>query len=177
MTPYAGPKKRPPLDEDMLRELALRYVGRFATTQARLSAYLDRKVKDRGWGGENPPDIPALVSRMQELNYVDDEAYALMKSAAMRRRGLGGRRIRSGLRADGVGEQDRTAAEDVTAVERWDAAHNFARRKRIGPFAVQPADPAQRKKHIASFLRAGHDFATAQVWVGCLPGELPERDE
>jgi len=176
MTRYAGPKKRPPLNEDLLRELALRYVGRFATTQARLSAYLDRKVKERGWEGEAPPDTQALVSRLNDLSYVDDGAYALMKSAAMRRRGLGVRRVRSGLQADGVGEAERAPAEALAAAERWDAAHNFARRKRIGPFAQQAADPAQREKHVAAFLRAGHDFATARLWVDCPPGEFPERD-
>ena len=40
-------RERPPLDAEKLRELALAYVGRFATTRARLSTYLERKIRER----------------------------------------------------------------------------------------------------------------------------------
>lgn len=160
-----------------MRELALRYVGRFATTRARLLTYLARKLRERGWESETAPDLDALADRLTELNYVDDAAYAQMKGAAMTRRGLGVRRIRSGLQADGVGEIDRAGAEDAARSSKWDAANSLARRKRIGPYATNPADPALRQKQIATFLRAGHDFATARAWVEADPDTLPERDE
>lgn len=66
----------PPLDEDALRELALRYVGRFATSRGKLLAYLARKLRERGWGGEAPADPEALVARFAELGYVDDSGFA-----------------------------------------------------------------------------------------------------
>ena len=41
----------PPLDEAGLNELALAYVARYATSRAKLLAYLARKLRERGWGG------------------------------------------------------------------------------------------------------------------------------
>src|SRR5579864_698448 len=46
-----------PLDRERLEEMALRYVGRFATTKAKLTAYLWRKVRERGWNEEEKPDL------------------------------------------------------------------------------------------------------------------------
>ena len=177
MTRSPARNKRPPLSEGGLRDLALHYVGRFATTRARLAAYLARKLRERGWEGDAPPDVEAIVARMTELHYIDDAQYGVMKGAAMARRGLGPRRIRSGLQADGLDEADRQPAETQARNDAWDAAETLARRKRIGPFATTPADPAQRQKQIAMFARSGHDFATARRWVEAAPGELPDRDE
>lgn len=174
MTPR---KPRPPLTADNLRELALHYVGRYATSRGKLRAYLDRKLRERGWEGEDGPDIEALIARMAELGYVDDAAFAAMKSAAMTRRGYGERRIGQALRGAGIAESDRPAADAQTHGARWDAAERFARRKRIGPYAIQPPDPALRQKWVAAFLRAGHDFAMARRWTEAAPGEVPGAEE
>lgn len=167
----------PPLDEEALRELALRYVGRFATSRAKLLAYLGRKVKERGWGGEDPADPQALVARLTELSYVDDASYAVMKSASLARRGYGARRVAETLRADGIAEADREEADRQTQNEAWTAADRFARRKRIGPYAQERPDPKQREKWIATFLRAGHSYATARRWTDAAPGEMPEAED
>lgn len=176
MTRSHPQNKRPPLDEARLRDLALHYVGRFATTRGRLLSYLHRKVRERGWESETSPDFEALANRLAELGYVDDAAYAQMKGAAMTRRGLGVRRVRTTLQADGVAEVDREGAEDKARDEAWDAADTLARRKRIGPYALAAADPAVRQKQIATFLRAGHDFATARAWIQAAPGQFPEKE-
>jgi regulatory protein len=177
MTRTSPQNKRPPLNEARLRDLALHYVGRFATTRAKLLGYLSRKIRERGWEGDSPPDVEAMAARMVELNYIDDASYALMKGAAMSRRGLGPRRVRQGLRADGVVEDDRQPAEEQAHEDKWQAAEILARRKRIGPYAAAPADQTVRQKQIAMFARAGHDFATARAWVEAAPGEMPERDQ
>lgn len=171
-----GRRTRPPLDEDALRELALRYVGRFATSRAKLLAYLHRKLKERGWDSETPPSPERLVERLSELNYVDDANYAVMKSASLARRGYGARRVQESLRADGIAEADREEADARTEAEAWAAAECFARRKRLGPYASARPDPAQRDKAIAAFLRAGHSFATARRWIDAAPGEIPEPE-
>lgn len=172
-----GKRVAPPLDHDSLRELALRYVGRFATSRAKLLAYLQRKLQERGWGGEGPPDADMLVERLAELRYVDDNSYAVMKGAALTRRGYGPRRVDESLRAAGIGEFDRAQAGDEAMSESWTAAERFARRKRLGPFATARPDPAQREKWIAAFLRAGHSYAIARRWTDAAPGEVPERDD
>lgn len=171
-----GKRIPPPLDKEALRELALRYVGRFATSRARLLAYLSRKIKERGWGGEDPADPAALADRFSDLKYVDDASYAVMKSASLARRGYGARRVAETLRADGIAEADREEADAQTEKEGWIAAERFARRKRIGPYAQERPDPKQREKWIAAFLRAGHSYATARRWTDAAPGEVPEQD-
>ena len=177
MARYDSQNKRPGLDQASLRDLALAYVGRFATSRARLTRYLRRKLRERDWAGEGEPDIEALIARCGELGYVDDEAYARMKGASMERRGLGPARVRATLAADGIGEADRLPAEDLAHAGRWDAADILARRKRIGPYGDGDKDPLRRQRHIAAFVRAGHDFDTARAWVDAEPGAFPERSE
>ncbi|WP_300111885.1 RecX family transcriptional regulator [Sphingobium sp.] len=172
-----GKRPPPPLDEDALRELALRHVARFATSRGKLLAYLNRKLRERGWAGERPADPQALVDRFADLNYIDDAAYALMKSASLVRRGYGARRVGEALRAAGIAEEDREQADAQTARDAWAAADRFARRKRVGPYATAPLDPKQREKAIAAFLRAGHAYALARRWVDAAPGEVMEEDE
>lgn len=167
----AGKRPPPPLDEAALRELALRHVARFATSRGKLIAYLNRKLRERGWGGEDPADPEALADRFVDLRYIDDAGYAVMKSASLARRGYGARRIAEDLRAAGINESDREQADAQIASESWMAADRFARRKRVGPYASAPIDPKQREKAIAAFLRAGHDYAIARKWVDAAPGE------
>ena len=134
-------------------------------------AYLNRKLRERGWGGEEPADPEALADRFVDLRYIDDAGYAVMKSASLARRGYGARRIEEDLRAAGISESDREQADAQIASESWMAADRFARRKRVGPYATAPIDPKQREKAIAAFLRAGHDYAIARKWVDAAPGE------
>lgn len=170
-------KPRPPLDETRLRDLALHYVGRFATTRAKLIAYLRRKIMERGWDGPRPPDIEALAAQLAELGYIDDAGFAAMKGAALTRRGFGTRRVGEALRAAGVEEADRAPALEDAGAARWAAAEAFAKRKRLGPYATAPVEREKRDKQIAAFLRAGHDYAMARRWIDAAPGEIPDRDE
>ncbi len=169
-------KPPPPLDEDALREMALRHVARFATSRGKLLSYLNRKLRERGWGGDRPANAEAMVDRFVELGYIDDAGYAAMKSAALSRRGYGARRVDEALRAAGIKDDDREQADAVTADESHAAADRFARRKRLGPYATAPLDPKQRDKAVAAFLRAGHDFATAKRWIDARPGEPPDAE-
>jgi regulatory protein len=177
----SGPQRPPvPLGAKQLEELALRYVGRYATSRAKLSSYLARKIRERGWGGEREPDVEALARRFCDLRYVDDSAYALMKSQSLSSRGYGRRRVDEKLRADGIGEEDSAPALDHADAHAVDAALRYARRRRIGPFATTEVDSKQREKAIAAMVRAGHSFALARK-IACLPpGEGDEemlRDE
>ncbi|MET0249887.1 MAG: RecX family transcriptional regulator [Sphingobium sp.] len=172
------PKRpRPPLGPDSLRELALGYVGRFATSRAKLVAYLERKLRERGWDADSAADPGALADRFVALGYIDDASFAAAKGAALARRGYGARRVDAALRGAGIGETDRSDARDQAHAERWSAAERFARRKRIGPFANEACPPDRRERMIAAFLRAGHDMATARQWIDALPGEPPEQSE
>jgi len=170
-----------PLDPPSLRDLALSYVARFATTGARLEAYLARKLRERGVAedAEGRPaelDIPGLVSDFAARGYIDDASYARSRSRDLTQRGYGTRRVEQALWAAGVEEEVRCEALPGEARAR-EAALLLARKRRFGLFARGAAgDPLgdeddadrspeevsarsrQREKQIAAMLRAGHDY-------------------
>ncbi len=170
-------RQRPPLGEESLNELALAYVGRFATTRAKLASYLKRKVRERGWDGPGEPPIEALVIRFAASGLVDDAAYALSKSRSLSERGYGAGRLRHSLLAAGVEDADSGAARELADEQAVEAALRFARRRRIGPFADARPDARGREKALAAMIRAGHSFALARALVDCPPGEEPDADE
>lgn len=166
-------RKPPPLEAAALDRLALRYVERFATTRGKLADYLRRKVRERGWDGA-PADPDAVAARMVELGYVDDRAFAEARAAAMTRRGLGAARVSAALRQAHVGEEDAAAVAPALADGAVASALDFARRRRIGPYATTAADRPLREKHLARMVRAGHAFALARRIVAAAPGEFDD---
>lgn len=175
MTPPRSRTPRPPLNRGKLDELALYYVGRFATTRAKLAAYLQRKVRERGWAGDGDPDFDALVDRFARSGLVDDRAFALAKAQAMTRRGYGSHRLSIALRSAGVEESDAAPAYDHARQEKVGAALRFAERRRIGPFAQSLAkDPSERQKQrqrqIAAMVRAGHPLGLSLAILRLEPG-------
>jgi regulatory protein len=160
----------PPLTQSALQELALRYVGKYATTRAKLCTYLARKLRERGWDGPREPDLAALANRFAELGYIDDASYAMGKSRALSARGYGKRRLAQKLQQAGVSEDDSRGAFDAAEREAVEAALRFARRRRFGPFAARAADRPEREKWIASMVRAGHAFGLARAIAALAPG-------
>ncbi|MEO5972710.1 MAG: regulatory protein RecX [Sphingomicrobium sp.] len=169
-------RARPPLDRSSLDELALAYVGRFATTRAKLGQFLTRKIRERGWAGGAEADIAALVERLAAAGYVDDAAFAVAKARSLIERGYGGRRVRQTLTAAGVNEEDRAPAAALAHDGAVEAALKFARRRHLGPFATTAPDRAGRERAIAAMLRAGHGFAIARMIVDLDPGATVDRD-
>lgn len=172
VSPLSTPRRLPaPLDETALRELALRYVGKYATTRAKLCFYLARKLRERGWAGEGDPHLEGLAERFAELGYVDDAAFALGKSRSLAGRGYGRRRLAEQLRHAGVAEEDSREAFEAAETEAVSAALRFAKRRRIGPFATQSPDPKARERAIAAMVRAGHDAGLSRRIVNLEPAQ------
>lgn len=169
-------RPRPPLTSQKLEELALHYVGRFATSRSKFVAYLNRKVRERGWSGEARPDFDGVAERLCRLGYVDDAAFAVSKARALTGRGYGARRVGQALHAAGISEEDGSDARDFADAERVDAAIKLARRRRFGPFASDLLDPKGREKAIAAMIRAGHGFALSRAIVEMAPGETLDND-
>lgn len=167
-----GGKRAPkPLTQAALSDLALHYVSRFATTRAKLATYLQRKLRERGWEGETEADLPALVGRIAELGYVNDEAFAVAKAGSLSARGYGEGRVRQALNQAGVTAEDGASARELAASQAAEAALRFARRRRIGPFAGSTSDRPMRDKALAAMLRAGHDLTISRAVVNAAPGE------
>jgi regulatory protein len=146
----------------------LAYVARFATSGAKLERYLIRKLRERGWEGESPPDVTAIVSRHTELGYIDDAAYARSKAGGLLRRGYGPRRVRQALGEAGIDEATRDNVAPNESARRT-AALALARKRGFGPFARTPRNrtewPKLREKQIAAMLRAGHMLDDARTLV------------
>lgn len=150
-----------PLDAARLEALAMRYVGRYATTESRLARYLRRKVGERGWGSETPVPVDDIVAKMVRLGFVDDFSFAAQRTTALTRRGYGGRRIAQSLNAAGI-DREMAATLAPDAESALAAADSYARRRRFGPYAAGPVDPDTRRKHFAAMVRAGHDYDLAR---------------
>ncbi|WP_126173378.1 regulatory protein RecX [Altericroceibacterium xinjiangense] len=161
-----GRRKRTPkpLDRARLEELALAYVARFATSASKLERYLVRKLRERGWDGEGEPPVATLVARYVDLGYVDDEGFARAKSGSLLRRGYGVRRIRQSLAEAGISEDIRERIGTNEQGQRQ-AALALARKRRFGPFGLQPLDRPAREKQIAAMMRAGHPLDSAREMI------------
>ena len=171
-------RTRPPLDKGRLDELALAYVGRFATSRAKLRSYLQRKVRERGWNGDQPADPGAVAERLAGLGYVDDRAFAAMKGRALTARGYGAGRVGAALRAAGIAEDDGAEARKAAEAAADASALRFAKRRRIGPYAaVAASDRAVRDKAVAAMLRAGHRIDIARRIIAMRPGEGPDTSD
>ena len=146
-----------------MHELALFYVGKFATTRAKLATYLNRKLRERGWDGDAAPDVDAL--------------YAQSKARSLTERGYGMARVRQSLRAAGINETDGAQAQKLAADGAADAALRFARRRRLGPYAEKLLERPDREKALAAMVRAGHGFELARAVVNAEPGSELDLDE
>lgn len=172
-------RRRParPLGPEALGELALAYVARFATSRAKLARYLDRKLKERGWDGERPPDVAQLVEKLAGQGFIDDRAFAEAKAGSLLRRGYGRRRVSVALVQAGIEEEDRSGALAEARRQALSSALRFAERRRIGPFAREVADRDGQAKAVAAMVRAGHDFELSRRIVATAPGEEVPGDE
>lgn len=157
--PRPSARALPPIDLATLERAALDYAARYATTRAKLSAYLRRKLRERGWDGAEPPPVEALVDRFAERGFVDDRAFAAARIENLLRRGYGLNRIGTALRAAGVDAEITGALRERIDAGAEAALIRFARRKKIGPFAVGAPDMAEKRRWIAMMARAGHPIA------------------
>ncbi len=167
-------RSKRPLGAARLDELALAYIARFATSRAKLTRYLSRKVRESEWVDETDAmaACEAIADRMERLQFLDDRQYAAMRAGAMTRRGLGVRRVKAQLYVDGIAPEDSGEAIEAAEGAAMSAAIGFARRRRFGPFAVRPVDdPKARERQVAAFARAGHSLAMAHRILSVAPGD------
>lgn len=158
----AGPVR--PLDADALRTrlrtAAFAYVGRYATTAANLRRVLERKVLriEGATLDATAPLIDDVIGFCTTNGLVDDAAFAAMKVAAGRAKGLSRAKLKATLAQKGV-------PADLAAAELPDAddvagALRLARRKRLGPWRSRPIEDPERKD-AAALARAGYPPALA----------------
>jgi regulatory protein len=165
---------RRPLDSVRLEELALAYVARFATSAAKLEGYLKRKLRERGWAGEDEAPVTVLVAKFVAAGYIDDEAFARSRTSGLLRRGYGQRRIAQALGAAGIAGEVREAVRAGEGEQRR-AALAMARKRGFGPYGLEQPDRDRREKQIAAMLRAGHRLDSARELVDAPSVEVAEE--
>ena len=155
---------RPPPSEQSLREAALNYLARYATTEAGLRMVLHRRI-DR-WtreadGREDAPDVaaaakrlvPRIVARMVELGLLNDTLFAEARAKGLALGGRSRRAITARLMAKGIDAEQARAALPADEAGELVSALILARKRRIGPFRRDP--DADRAKEMGAMARAG----------------------
>ena len=170
-------------DEKILKRLenkALHYLGRYASTEARLREVLSRFAK-RKMEDEDPEHMRQLIDKMViscvEKGYVNDRLFAEQKTASLRRSGGSRMSISRKLMQRGVDRDVISAAihdydDDYARDHDHDAelksALIYARKRRLGPYAKPPIGQQDMKegwqtRHYASLARAGFTSQTISV--------------
>lgn len=176
--PEAKQKTERPVTQDRLFNAAVFYLGRYESTQTRLTQVLKRKVQR--WTGENDvssfePMVAGVVERCVRLDLVDDARFARMRSAALSRRGKAARTIAQDLKARGIAaDVIETVLSDFGQSEDKAAIVSLAKRRRLGMFRSQrqadkrAADPRKwHDKELGILLRAGHSYPSAAQFLAC----------
>jgi regulatory protein len=161
--PPRAPFVQPPPDAASLREAALNYLQRYATTEAGLRIVLQRRIDrwarkstERDDLGERvtiaKAAIPEIVARMVELGLLNDAAYAENRAKGLALSGRSRRAILARLMAKGIdADQARGALPEVEGGELVSALI-LARKRRIGPFRKTEPDP---NREMGMMARAG----------------------
>jgi len=177
------PRKATP---QSLHNAALFYLERFSTSAENLRRVLIRRVErsarvhetDRA---EGLAVVDDLIARFRESGLLDDRAYAAARAKTLRRRGMPSRLIRARLRQKGVGDDDADAglavADEGAGDPDLEAAINFARRRRLGPFRPSEDRQGTGEKDLAILARAGFQYDAARRIVAAItPYDLDPRN-
>lgn len=177
-TPYKKKrKKRDPrkITPSYLNNYAMFYLERFSSSSANLKKILMRRVnKSVPFHGEPSMEaattmVDDVVTKLLDLNIIDDALYAKSRTTSFRRAGNSKRQISAKLFAKGL-ETDQIEAA-ITVVDKAHAFENpelsaairYAQRRRIGPYRTRPStDPDQAKKDLAKLARGGFSFEIAK---------------
>lgn len=168
------------MDRDSLHEAALAYLSRRPATAAMMVRVLERRAIKKGVALEEVADtIRDVVARLVEVGLVDDAGFAATRVKRLERAGRSSRAIAAHLAQKGVrSEVARTAlsSESRDGDADFDAALVLTRKRRIGPFAREPAEGRDaHNKELGILARAGFDRSTAERALRIDREEAEER--
>lgn len=143
----------------------MRHLSRFSATEAGLVRVLDRRVQR--WARAAEPEgqeVAAAVAAARaaarlvakalvDAGMVNDAVFAAARATRLARSGRSRRAVAAHLASKGVPAD---VAQSALPEPEQDlpAALAFARRRRLGPFRVRPADEA-RMRDLGALARAG----------------------
>ncbi len=169
-----------PPTEESLRERALKYLSRFASSRANLRRVLLRQCKryiqknaleqtDQQWVLLDQM-IARLSDDLERIGLLNDQEYANTKTRSLRRRGGSRRKIKAklqekGISTDVIDNAILSHSEGQQARAELEAAITLAKRRRIGPFRKQDRRDF-RQKDMAILARAGFSYEVAIKIIG-----------
>ena len=170
-------EKMAPLDSEIekkLRNKALHYLGRYASTSYRLKQVLIRFAARKLETVSQDRLMLAIIKTIEDchrLGYVNDRKFALSKIRTGQTQGqsravLFQKLLQSGLESDLISElltqsSDNSPNHDPHIADLI-ACLISARRKRIGPFSrTLPLTSEEKRKHLGKLARAGFSHAHA----------------
>jgi len=161
-----------------IQNMAARYLNRYAPTISHFRSVLQRKVRRI----TQKPDelqaafalIEAEIQRCIKINILNDQHIAEAWARRCHIRGLSALAIRQKLRQKGIADTliDSTLNHLIAEKGLFQAAFNYAKRRRLGPFQTSPERRANRKqKDLAAMMRAGHSY---DICKAIIHAESPE---
>lgn len=178
-------RERPPVDGAWLKEAGLRYLGRFAASEAHFRRVMGRKIREAETrASEDPAEharwVDGAVQYAYQYGGLNDEQLARSLMNSMRRQGLSTAMIRQKLRLKGLDDQQVRRAFEEREEERdpeldqLASASRAARKKRLGPWGPSGLDYPARQKQLAALARRGFSFGVAKR---VLEAELVQAEE
>lgn len=157
---------------ERLENIALHYLGRYASSSGNLRRVLMRRVERAAAAhGDDPADgarlVDALIARYQRSGLIDDRAYATQKAASLQRRGasrfgIRGKLRQKGVEADLIDDAVTILDEGGSGAGELAAACALIRRRRLGPYRAAGQRTAMRQKDLATLARAGFGLTVAR---------------
>ena len=178
-SPPDTPAKKPSADriKKRLTNKALHYLGRYASTSARLETVL-RKFAKRKLEEAEPALLDSTIKQVIEscvrLGYIDDEAFIRNQFRQGLRGGHSQKRILLKLAQRGISRDMalrvmQNSDEDGLPDDEAElaAALIYARKKSVGPFSRLPLNtPEAKQKHLGKLARNGFSFDIARKVMG-----------
>ena len=176
-----GPRR---MNEARLERIAVAHLERFGSSVANLRMVLRRRIAKSCDHHDDDParfDAPLeeLLVRLERMGLLDDRRYGESVVRIGRGRGQSGRAIRAKLRQKGLDpalcdELLGGGDSDADTDPEFEAAWRYARRRRIGPFRLDPElRREQRQRDLAALGRRGFGYGVAQ---SVIDGELEDDD-
>lgn len=187
-SPYQ-PKKRKLPTPERLAAAALRYLEKFAASEASLRRVLQNRLRracldDEAFAADTARQaalaeaIEKIVAQHKRSGVINDASFAEMKVRSLRRSGASARRIVQKLGQKGVASPLISQAVDAHQEEEGEdteraAARVFARKRALGPYRRAdrwPDEPAARqvlnRKDSAALARAGFSYDVIAAILG-----------
>lgn len=164
---------------DDLAKAALRYLARYAASEASLRRTLDNRLRraamfhddfaqDKAAWASLHAAIEDIVAKHKKSGVLNDAAFAETKVNSLRRAGKSAYVIKQKLGLKGVAKAviDKALLQNNDGADPREveikAARALAKRKRLGPFRAGASPPEQQRKDLAALARAGFPLDIAR---------------